>query len=65
MNKYQKRKSREIKQIANILPRTTYKQAKREWHDMREWRYFHPCENCCTIGCRKIGKPIVFCLERT
>lgn len=69
MNKYQKRKSREIKQIMKEKPfvngkPTTYKMAKKGWNWMKKFNIFHPCEDCDTYWCKTVGKPIVYCRER-
>ena len=67
MNKYQKKKSKEIKALQRHVDkwgRLSYKEAKREWQAIMNFPFFHPCENCCTIGCRNIGKPIAYCPER-
>ena len=67
MNKYQKRKSREIKAIQRLgdkWGRLSYKKAKRAWTFAKRFLLFYPCEDCCTLHCKKVGKPIVYCAER-
>ena len=67
MNKYQKRKSVEIKKIqrrCDKLGRLSYKEAKKVWQFVKLFATFHPCEDCDTIRCKKVGKPIVYCPER-
>ena len=65
MNKYQKRKSREIKQIMKLNPfgQTTYKMAKWHWRMAKRFDFFHPCEDCDTLHCDKVGKPIAYCAD--
>lgn len=67
MNKYQKKKSREIKAIMrrhNKLGWVSYKVAKKAWQYGKRYNPFYPCEDCDTLGCKKVGKPIVYCPER-
>jgi hypothetical protein len=66
MNKYQKRKSREIKALVrrDKWGRLSYKYAKKVWQFGKRLQLHTPCEDCDTLGCRKIGKPIVYCPER-
>ena len=66
MNKYQKRKSREIKAIMrrDKFGRLGYKDAKKAWQFAKLINTFCPCEDCDTLHCRKVGTPIVYCEER-
>lgn len=66
MNKYQKRKSAEIKAIMrkDKFGRISYKDARKVWQFEKKFNAFHPCEDCDTGICFKIGKPIVYCAER-
>lgn len=66
MNKYQKRKSREIKAIMrrDKFGRLSYKEAKRAWTFAKRFLLFYPCEDCDTLHCSKLGKPIAYCPER-
>lgn len=66
MNKYQKRKSREIKALMrrDRFGRLTYKDARKVWQFGKRFNAFSPCEDCDTIRCKKVGKPIVYCPER-
>lgn len=66
MNKYQKRKSREIKSILRGKAGRgfTYKQARWLWRFSKRFQWCSPCEDCDTWGCKKVGKPIAYCPER-
>ena len=66
MNKYQKRKSREIKALMrrDKFGRLSYKDAKKVWQFGKRINVFSPCENCDTLNCPKVGKPLVYCPER-
>ena len=67
MNRYQKRKSIEIKAIqrrGDKFGRLSYKEAKKAWQFAKLLNIFSPCEDCDTLHCRKVGKPIVYCRDR-
>ncbi len=68
MNKYQKRKSIEIKAIqrrGDKFGRLSYKEAKKAWQFAKLINISYPCEDCNTWHCRNVGKAIVFCVKRT
>ena len=66
MNKYQKKKSREIKALMrrDKWGRLSYKDARKVWQFGKKFRTFSPCEDCDTLECKKVGKPIAYCPER-
>lgn len=69
MNKFQKRKHKEIKQImaGDRLGRITYQQARRAWNFKKRFQWCRPCEDCDTsiMCCPGVGKPIAFCPDNT
>ena len=66
MNKYQKRKSREIKAImqSRKFKDWNYKQARNAWRWAKRFQLFHPCEDCDNPFCFEPKNVIVFCPER-
>ena len=67
MNKYQKKKSREIKAIMrrDKWGRLSYKDAKVVWKFGKRFNAFSPCEDCDNLLCfKKTKKAIVYCPER-
>ena len=67
MNKYQKKKSREIKAFQkwhDRFGRLTYKKAKRIWRFSKQFNAFSPCEDCDNSLCREPKYAIAFCPER-
>ena len=66
MNKYQKRKSREIKALMrrDKFGRLTYKEARKVWQFGKRFNALPPCEYCGNPFCWNVGKPIVYCPER-
>lgn len=66
MNKYQRQRSKEIKEIMakDKFGRTTYAQARRVWNFLRRVRWGSPCEDCDRMFCGREFKPIVFCPQQ-
>jgi hypothetical protein len=66
MNRYQRQKSKEIKQMVkrDKFGRVTYKQARRVWSFHRRYNLFYPCEDCDNMNCNKPFTVIVFCPNR-
>ena len=62
MNKYQKQKSREIKDLMKQDPlrELTYKQARKGWGWMKRLNWCSPCEDC-TAYCKGPYNKIAFC----
>lgn len=64
MNKYQKQRSKEIKQLLmfNNFGLKTYSQARHHWNWLRKWTIFSPCIRCCNDCCkRNEERPIAYC----
>ena len=66
MNKYQRQRSKEIKQMirSDEFFSLTYPQARRYWNWLYRYIYiaFSPCDSCCSKCCRhKTKPPIVYC----
>ena len=65
MNKYQKRKSREIKSmLRGDRKGFTYKQARWLWRFSKRFQWCSPCEDCDNPFCRKPKNVIAYCPER-
>lgn len=66
MNRYQKQRSKEIKQIMkrDKFGRMKYTQARRVWNWTRRFSWCRPCEDCCTM-CNGPYKVIAYCPKNT
>lgn len=66
MNKYQKRKSREIKKIMRNHKDIciTYREAKKIWRFLKLFQAFSPCEDCDNSLCRNPKTVIAYCPDR-
>lgn len=69
MNKYNKKRSREIKQLmkADRSGSPTYKQARRAWSWARRFAWCSPCEDCDRPFCKRFKQgslPMVYCPDR-
>ena len=70
MNKYNKRRSKEIKQLmkADRSGKTTYKQARRAWSWAKRFMWCSPCEDCDAPFCNNFSlrgnNPLVYCPDR-
>ena len=66
MNKYQKRKSREIKALMrrDKWGRLSYKDARKIWNFAKRFQWCSPCEDCDNPFCKKPLNVIVYCPER-
>ena len=64
MNRYQKQRSKEIKQLVkfNDFGLKTYSQARRYWNWWHRYISFSPCDYCCN-ACHKYDtkQPIAYC----
>ena len=81
MNRYQMRRTKEIRQIRRrinsntkrvkiqygsvTLDEANYKYAERVWKFTKKLQLFHPCEDCTNSHCTNIGNVIAFCPNRT
>ena len=64
MNRYQKQRSKEIKQMLrdDEFGFMSYSQAKRYWNWLHRYLPFSPCDRCCNDKCEREAKsPIVYC----
>ena len=77
MNRYQKRKTSEIRQIMKMVDRNnpeikkehgsvtikhcSYKRAKFLWNFMKHINQFSPCEDCNNASCKGPYNKLVFC----
>lgn len=64
MNKYQKQRSKEIKQLLKCdnLGLTTYSAARRYWNRLYIPTWLSPCDYCCNDCCKhKTKSPISYC----
>lgn len=64
MNRYQKQRSKEIKQLLrdNKFDFIIYSQAKRYWNWLHRYVPFSPCNMCCNEECKRdMKQPIVYC----
>lgn len=64
MNRYQRQRSKEIKQIMkrDKFGRMKYSEARRIWRIYKVFAWCSPCEDCWT-GCKK-NNVIAFCYKR-
>lgn len=58
MNRYQRQKSKEIKQIMkrDKFGTMTYNEAKRLWKMCRYWVWCKPCKDCNRYICNELVK---------
>ena len=66
MNKYQRKKSKEIKTLMrkDKWDRLSYKDAKKIWQFGKRFSCFAPCEDCDNMLCDKPKNVIAYCPER-
>lgn len=66
MNRYQKKASREIKDLVkrDKFGRLTYKQARKIWQWAKRWNWCSPCEDCYNARCKKTKTVIAYCPEQ-
>lgn len=68
MNKYNRKRSKEIKQIMKTdkCGRMTYSQARRIWNQTRRFMWCMPCEDCDAFVCNQFSTnpPLVYCPYR-
>ena len=66
MNKWQKKKSREIKALVrhDKFGRLSYKDARRIWRFAYRFPCFSPCEDCDNPFCDKPKNALAYCPER-